>query len=182
MNKQLMSQIIDQRRLLNRIIRERAMDPWTTLNLTVPQLRSLFYVSRNGKVNLSGLASGIKVTPANVTGIVDRLVKNDMLIRSTDPNDRRVLWIKLTDRAKSLIDELREGRSREMRNILQNLTDEELSMVSHGYSLLIKAAKVSSLHGSDGERVRFSDASVDGDDYETESERTLPTFRHEYSI
>lgn len=133
-------QIIEQWRQLNRIIRQRTTDPWMTLSLTVPQLRSMFYISRHGKMNISSLASGIKVTPANVTGIVDRLLEKELITRTPDSNDRRVLWLDLTDKGKSLINELREGRSSELKKILENLTPDELSAVTHSYDLLINAA------------------------------------------
>ena len=93
----------------NRIIRDRALDSWVKLRLTTPQLKSLLYVTRHGKVNLSGLASGIGVTPANVTGIVDRLVQQGLLTRTSDSDDRRVLWLGVTDKGKALVEDLEGG-------------------------------------------------------------------------
>jgi DNA-binding MarR family transcriptional regulator len=128
---------------MNRVIRERTLDSWVKLNLTIPQLKSLFYISRHGRVNLSGLASGIRVTPANVTGIADRLVEQGLLTRTPDPDDRRVSWLRATDKGKTLINDLREGRAQEMRRILDQLTEEELSTVARGFELVARAAEVS---------------------------------------
>jgi DNA-binding MarR family transcriptional regulator len=139
----LIVQIIEAQQRLNRVIRERTLDSWVKLNLTIPQLKSLFYISRHGRVNPSGLASGIRVTPANVTGIVDRLVEQDLLTRSADPDDRRVSWLALTDKGKTLINELREGRAQEMRRTLDRLTEEELSSAAHGFELVAAAAEAS---------------------------------------
>jgi MarR family transcriptional regulator, organic hydroperoxide resistance regulator len=141
--EELIAQIIEAQRRMNRVIRERTLDSWVKLNLTIPQLKSLFYISRHGKVNLSGLASGIRVTPANVTGIVDRLVEQGLLTRAPDPDDRRVSWLSVTDKGKTLINDLREGRAQEMRRILDKLTEEELAMVAHGFQLVATAAEVS---------------------------------------
>lgn len=140
MSEELIQQIIGLRRQLNRVMRDRTLDSWMKLNATVPQLKSLFYVSRYGKINITGLASGLNVTPANVTGIVERLVEQDLLSRTSDQDDRRVLWLEVTNKGKSLIDELREGRANEMRKILDKLTAEELAIVAHGFDLLVKAA------------------------------------------
>jgi DNA-binding MarR family transcriptional regulator len=139
--EKLTLQIIELRRQLNRAIRERTLDPWVKLSLTIPQLKSLFYVSRHGKVNPSGLASGIRVTPANVTGIVDRLVEQGLLTRKSDPNDRRISWLAVTDKGKTLISDLREGRAKEMQEILDELTEEELLIVTRGFDLLVRAAE-----------------------------------------
>jgi len=141
--EELIAQIIEAQRRMNRVIRERTLDSWVKLNLTIPQLKSLFYISRHGRVNLSGLASGIRVTPANVTGIADRLVEQGLLTRTPDPDDRRVSWLRATDKGKTLINDLREGRAQEMRRILDQLTEEELSTVAHGFELVAEAAEAS---------------------------------------
>jgi DNA-binding MarR family transcriptional regulator len=141
MREELIRQIIELRRRVNQVIRDRTLDSWVKLSLTIPQLKSLFYVSQHGKVNISGLASGIRVTPANVTGIVDRLIEQGLLTRMPDPDDRRVLWLEVTNKGKTLVDDLREGRANEMRRILDELTEEELSIVAHGFNLLVRAAE-----------------------------------------
>jgi DNA-binding MarR family transcriptional regulator len=139
--EELIAQIIEAQRRLNRVIRERTLDSWVKLDLTIPQLKSLFYVSGHGKVNPSALASGIRVTPANVTGIVERLVEQGLLIRTADADDRRVSWLTVTDKGKALINDLREGRAQEMRRILDKLTEEELSIVARGFELVATAAE-----------------------------------------
>jgi DNA-binding MarR family transcriptional regulator len=141
--EELVVQIIEAQRRMNRVIRERTLDSWVKLNLTIPQLKSLFYISRHGKVNPSGLASGIRVTPANVTGIVDRLIEQGLLTRTPDPDDRRISWLRVTDSGKTLINDLREGRAQEMRRTLGKLNEEELSIVAHGFELVAAAAEAS---------------------------------------
>jgi DNA-binding MarR family transcriptional regulator len=141
MREKLTRQIIESHRRVNRAVRQRTRDSWVRLDLTIPQLKSLFYVSWHGKVNPSALASGIRVTPANVTGIVDRLVEHGLLVRTADADDRRVSWLTLTDKGKTLINDLREGRAQEMRRILDKLTEEELAIVAHGFQLVATAAE-----------------------------------------
>jgi DNA-binding MarR family transcriptional regulator len=143
MREELIAQTIEAQHRMNRVIRERTLDSWVKLNLTVPQLKSLFYISRHGRVNLTGLASGIRVTPANVTGIVDRLVEQGLLTRTPDADDRRVSWLTVTGKGKTLTNDLREGRAQEMRRILDKLTEEELSTVARGFELVARAAEIS---------------------------------------
>jgi len=138
----LIGQIVEAQRQMNRVIRERTLDPWVNLNLTVPQLKSLFYVSRHGRVNLSGLASGIRVTPANVTGIADRLVEQELLTRLPDADDRRVLWLRVTEKGEALLANLREVRASEMRKILDRLTTENLGMLARAFGVLAEAAEI----------------------------------------
>jgi len=143
MREKITRRIIESHRRVNRAIRERTLDSWVKLDLTIPQLKSLFYVSGHGRANPSALASGIRVTPANVTGIVERLVEQGLLIRTADADDRRVSWLTVTDKGKTLINDLREGRAQEMRRILDKLTEQELATVAHGFDLVAAAAEAS---------------------------------------
>ena len=143
MREKLTRRIIELHRRVNQAIRERTLDSWVKLDLTIPQLKSLFYISQHEKVNSSGLASGIRVTPANVTGIVDRLVEQGLLARTADADDRRVSWLAVTDKGRTLINDLREGRAQEMRRILDKLTEVELAIVARGFQLVAVAAEAS---------------------------------------
>ena len=49
---------------------------------------------------MSELSGALKVSNGNVTGIVDRLVKDALVIRSAVPGDRRALRVKLTPAGK----------------------------------------------------------------------------------
>ncbi|TAK29797.1 MAG: MarR family transcriptional regulator [Chloroflexota bacterium] len=139
MREELVQQVIELRRRTNWEMVNRSFDSWANLALTLPQLKSLFYVSQQGRVNISGLASGIKVTPANVTGIVDRLVEQSLLTRTPDSDDRRVQWLTVTGKGNALVDDLRGGNTQESRKILDQLSEQELSEVAHGLRLLLKA-------------------------------------------
>jgi len=96
---------------------------------------------------LSGLAAGINVTPANVTGIVDRLVAQGFVTRNPDSADRRVIWLGVTEIGESTLSNLREGRSGKMRELLECLSDNELSIVSQSFDIL--AGAVNKLKESD---------------------------------
>ena len=130
MKEELIEKVIKSRRRMNRFIREGSVESWINLNLTIPQMKCLTYISRHGKTNLSGLAAGIHVTPANVTGIIDRLVDQGYVARIPDSADRRVMWLGVTEKGESTLSNLREGRSGKMRELLECLSDNELSIVS----------------------------------------------------
>ena len=139
MSEELILQIIELRRQLNRAVNDRTLDSWMKLNVTVPQLKSMFFVYRHGKINISSLASGLRVTPANVTGIVERLVEQGLMTRTSEHTDRRVLWLEMTNKGKALVEELREGKANEMRKILEKLTPGELALVAQSFDSLVKA-------------------------------------------
>ncbi len=139
MREEVIEKVIKCRRHVNHFIREGSVESWINLNLTIPQMKCLCYISRHGKTNLSGLAAGIHVTPANVTGIIDRLVEQGFIDRIPDSADRRVLWLSVTEKGAAQLSVLREGKSGKMRQLLECLSDKELSIVSQAFDILAVA-------------------------------------------
>ncbi len=137
----LISDIIELDRQAHRIIRQYSFHAWMELNLTIPQLKSLFFISNQRVTNPGKLATALGVTPPNVTGIVDRLVEQGLLIRHENPEDRRVLVLQITGKGEAILSDLREQRASNMREILSLLTAEELAYLGKGLSALVKAAQ-----------------------------------------
>jgi DNA-binding MarR family transcriptional regulator len=86
------------------------------------------------------LAEALKVTPANVTGIVDRLEEQGLVSRTPNPEDRREITLQATDKGKSLVSNLKEAGIKEMTKILSLLSLGELSALVQGLSAFVRAA------------------------------------------
>jgi DNA-binding MarR family transcriptional regulator len=52
-------------------------------------------------VRMKELSTHIKLSNGNVTTIVDRLVKDGLVIREDDPQDRRVVTVRLSDKGRA---------------------------------------------------------------------------------
>jgi DNA-binding MarR family transcriptional regulator len=111
------------------------------LNLTIGQLKSLFFIDFEGSTNFKKLAAALGVTPPNVTGIVDHLVKQELVSREENPGDRRMILIKTTDKGKTLLAKLRERRISRMSGILAQLSLEELTALAKGLSAVARAGE-----------------------------------------
>lgn len=70
--------------------------------LTEPQSAVLRNLFNNGPVSSADLSRTLHVTPANITGIIDRLEKKQFVERIRKKGDRRVALITLTDSGKDL--------------------------------------------------------------------------------
>ena len=138
---ELTKEIIELQRRINRDMRQYTLDAWMELNLTIPQLKSLFFIANQGSTNFTKLASALGVTPSNVTGIVDRLVEQGLVSRQENPEDRRMLMLRVTDKGEAIIADLRERRASHISEILAHLSSEELNIVVKGFNLLAKAAE-----------------------------------------
>jgi len=67
------------------------------IELTMPQFRVLALLSR-GPTRMSEIATFLGVGLSSATGMVDRLVSKDLVVRSHGRADRRVVTCRTTDR------------------------------------------------------------------------------------
>lgn len=67
------------------------------IGLTGPQLWALWELSRAGSMSLKALSAKMHLDPSTVTGVVDRLQRQDLLARTPDPKDRRRVILSLTE-------------------------------------------------------------------------------------
>jgi MarR family transcriptional regulator, lower aerobic nicotinate degradation pathway regulator len=71
------------------------------------------------------LGKKLMLDPATLSGILDRLAERGWIVKQTDPEDKRLLRIYLTDEAKNLEPTLMEERDKANEEILRKLSFEE---------------------------------------------------------
>jgi DNA-binding MarR family transcriptional regulator len=68
------------------------------VGLTGPQLTVLKLLETFGDLSLSSLSERIRAQNSTVTGIIDRMEREGLVTRERSTTDRRVVYIKLTDK------------------------------------------------------------------------------------
>ena len=91
---------------------------------------------KSGMHHPSELAERSKISRPAVTRLVDVLVDNEMVTRSPDENDRRIIRLELTGRGEIMLDELFQSTYTWLNEKLQALTDDELQAMIRGLGLL----------------------------------------------
>lgn len=152
---ELIQEIVELQRQINRDMRQHTLDAWMGINLTVPQIKSLFFIANEGTTNFTRLASALGVTPANVTGIIERLVEQGLVSRQENPDNRRSLTLQVTEKGENTIANLRERRAGRTTQILAHLSVPELNVVLHGFRFFVEAAGTAEKAG--GETVSLNE-------------------------
>ena len=76
--------------------------------LSPPQIHILFAISTSKEgVSVSELAELSGVTPGAITQFVNALVERDLVARESDPNDRRIVRLRVTPTARRQMDRMR---------------------------------------------------------------------------
>lgn len=66
--------------------------------------RTLIMLNLFGPDNMGSLAKKIAVSKQQMTPIIDRLAKDELIVRTPSDTDRRIINIELTDKGKTLLD------------------------------------------------------------------------------
>jgi DNA-binding MarR family transcriptional regulator len=98
--------------------------------ITLPQFSVLGVLARAGPVPMSRLSTELRVTPPNITGVVDRLEKKELVKRLASPGDRRKKEIRLTAKGESVYERVRKGYSESIQKSLDALTREEQEILA----------------------------------------------------
>ncbi|GAA3413488.1 MarR family winged helix-turn-helix transcriptional regulator [Paenibacillus hodogayensis] len=85
----------------------------------------LFELSRHDGLRQNELAAKMRVKPATVTVMLNRMVKNGHVERRADPSDQRVWRVYLTDKGRSAVKEVHEALNASEAYALQGVTPEE---------------------------------------------------------
>lgn len=108
-------------------------------DLTMPQLKVVLLLFLNGPMRMSDLASGLSVSMATATGVVDRLVERDILFRESDPKDRRVVLCRLSEKGQALTDVLWQSARNRTRELLMAITIPRLKLINEALEALLQA-------------------------------------------
>ena len=128
------------------------LEAWAGLGLSMTQLRVLFILRAEEGLSAGALAERLSVTPSTLTRIMDRLVRNDLVRREVDDDDRRLVRHRLTSAGLRTVEEMeRTGRAR-MNQIFGRLSHEELQRLV--LALRDLAAAAEAVEADEGRGVR----------------------------
>ncbi len=100
--------------------------------LSLPRAHLLWLVHRNGPQTQRVLADALKVTPRNVTSLVDGLVDTGFVTRERHPTDRRATLVSLTDHGASTLAAMDESRKDLAELLFGDLSSAQLKAFLHG--------------------------------------------------
>jgi DNA-binding MarR family transcriptional regulator len=114
---------------------------WLRLDMTMPQLKVVLLLFLNGPSRMSVIASALGISLATATGVVDRLVEHNFVLREGDPEDRRVVLCRLSDKGERLISRLWLLSRERAKELLKAIPMSQLLFVKEAVETLLKAGE-----------------------------------------
>jgi len=99
-------------------------------NLNPGSLYVLGVLSRNGMLSMSEIGCKLAMPKPHVTGLVDKLITENLVERLYDPKDRRIVNVHITEKGIIDFNAIKLEISQELRHKLQKLDAETLETLS----------------------------------------------------
>ena len=110
-------------------LKKRASDFFRPFGLTDVQFNLMVLLLRQSEtdsgLSQSQLSDMMLVNRANITSLVDRMEKADLVVRTAAPDDRRYNIIKLTIKGKKLLTKVEPLYAKEVKKVMSPLSDAE---------------------------------------------------------
>ena len=96
-------------------------------DLTFSQMEILFYLEKHSDhaINQQELCDAVQVSHPTMIGLINRMEEKDLVVRRTDPLNRRSRYIEMTQKSQEILRQTRERRHRNDRMLVKGFTDEE---------------------------------------------------------
>jgi DNA-binding MarR family transcriptional regulator len=120
--------------------------------LTPARTHLLWELNRLGPSTQQTLATSLKVSPRNITGLVDALEAAGFVIRRSHPRDRRAILVTLTDQGIQTIAEMEHERAQIASALIANLSSDQVEQLRQGLETV--AARLEALAAAAADRKR----------------------------
>ncbi|MCX5751076.1 MAG: MarR family winged helix-turn-helix transcriptional regulator [Candidatus Saganbacteria bacterium] len=104
-------------------------------DLTHVQFRVIYTLSHHDNSTMGDLSRIMEVTLGNMTMMIDRLVRYGYVLRAADPDDRRIVRVRLSEKSKKAMHTILNQRRKFLVHILSKLSAKDredlLRIVAH---------------------------------------------------
>jgi DNA-binding MarR family transcriptional regulator len=108
-------------------------------SLSMSQIGALFRIHK-GVSSVSDLGDDLGITRAAVSQMLERLVQQELILRSEDPHDRRAKQIVLTDKGHRILLESLQARQGWLGDLAGTLSASEKEQIIAALNILIDKA------------------------------------------
>lgn len=118
-----MEAALDQLLAVTVLLNEDATQSLAKDGLTLPRAHLLWHLHHQGPSTQRVLAEALRVSPRNVTGLVDGLADAGFVTRGPHPSDRRATLVSLTERGTASMAQMARDHQGLARLLFEQLDD-----------------------------------------------------------
>jgi DNA-binding MarR family transcriptional regulator len=106
---------------------------------TIGQCHSIIEIGAAQEISLNELAEILNLDNSTISRTVNNLVDQHLVIREINPQDRRYIKLKLTDRGWAVYESIEKNMNMYFGSILKDIPEEKHEQIIESLMLLVKA-------------------------------------------
>jgi DNA-binding MarR family transcriptional regulator len=106
-------------------------------SFSMTQFRTLYALYSRGPQKAADMAEILCVTSGAITGLADKLIMKQLVERQRSEDDRRVVYLRITDQGKEMIDGMLEKQKETISLFFEGLPKEDIEHLKRIFELLL---------------------------------------------
>lgn len=99
------------------------------LSIPPSHAKVIFHLHHNEESSVSEIAKHLSISKSNMTPIIDKLIQENLVERFNDPNDRRVIRVRVTKKGLNFCAEQKEKAKMQLKEKISSLSSYDLSRI-----------------------------------------------------
>lgn len=121
---------------VSRMLKQCMRKSFESSELTMPQSVIAFTLIKFGKMKISDLSEKVNLSNSTVSGIVDRLEKQGYVERSRNAEDRRTVYVNVTNKFEEVHKGFHKNMVKNFEDMLNSGTTEQMEKINEGLETL----------------------------------------------
>ncbi|EHI99880.1 transcriptional regulator, MarR family [Clostridium sp. DL-VIII] len=106
--------------------------------MSMPQGMIMGLLAHNKKMKVTELSNHLHLSNSTVSGLIDKLEAQEMVIRERSEEDKRVVYVSISPKSEELYKNFHKKIEKNIENILSKGNTEELNKIFEGLYILKK--------------------------------------------
>lgn len=105
---------------------------------SMTQFRTLYMLNQRGPQKAAELADILCVTSGAITGLADKLIEKGLVERQRSEDDRRVVYLRISDQGKLALEDLQEKQKETIALLFEGLPEEDILHLKRIFTTLLE--------------------------------------------
>lgn len=123
---------------VNKTIKHSTRRRFEDIGITLPQSLVIGALIKFGEMKITELSRKLHLSNSTISGIIDRLEKQQLVIRTRSEEDRRIVYVKLTPEFGEIHKGFHKKIEKKFEDLLSVGTPEEIERIIEGLNVLKK--------------------------------------------
>lgn len=123
---------------VNKILKHSMRNIFEDIGITLPQGLVISTMIKFGEMKITEISRKINLSNSTISGIIDRLEKQQLVVRTRSEKDRRIVYVKVTPKFEEIHEGLHNKIEKSFEDLLHSGTPEEIDKIIEGLNVLRK--------------------------------------------